>query len=178
MPSSALISCKDVGSMTRRCFAFGMTSVAIPTGALIALSQEQSADPWPASDLMAPLELAKVLNSSNKARPTIVCVAFPVLYRKRHIIHAEFAGPGNKPEGIEDLKSASAKLDKNADVVLYCGCCPMVRCPNIRPAYRTMKELGFSKVRVLNLSDSFHTDWVAKSYPVEEQLGVPISAPR
>jgi thiosulfate/3-mercaptopyruvate sulfurtransferase len=177
LPSSTAISCKDVGCMTRRGFAFAMTCVAIPTRALTALTEEQGADPWPTSDLMAPLELAKILNSS-KARPAILCVAFPVLYRKRHIIHAEFAGPGNKPEGIEDLKSASAKLDKNTEVVLYCGCCPMVRCPNIRPAYRTMKELGFSKVRVLNLADSFHTDWVSRGYPVEEQLGVPISAPR
>jgi thiosulfate/3-mercaptopyruvate sulfurtransferase len=155
-----------------------MSSATAMTRRLAASAETQSADPWLKTDLMAPVELAKILNSSERARPAIFCVAFPVMYRQKHIIHAEFAGPGNKPEGIEDLKSAAAKLAKNADIVIYCGCCPMVQCPNIRPAYRALKELGFSKVRVLDLPQNFHTDWVSKSYPVEEQLGVPISAPR
>jgi hypothetical protein len=43
----------------------------------------------------------------------------------------------------------------------------MEKCPNIRPAYQTLKELGFSHVRVLNLHTNFHVDWSAKGYPVE-----------
>jgi thiosulfate/3-mercaptopyruvate sulfurtransferase len=164
--------------MTRRCFAFTLTSATISAARLTASAEEQNAEPWPKADLIAPVELAKILNSSDRVRPTIFCVAFPALYRQRHIIHAEFAGPGNKQQGIEDLKAASAKLAKNSDIVIYCGCCPMAQCPNIRPAYRALKELGFSKVRVLDLPQNFHTDWVSKSYPVEEQLGVPVSAPR
>jgi hypothetical protein len=101
-------------------------------------------------------------------------VAFPVLYRQRHIIHAEYAGPANSAEGIELLKKAAAKLQKNEEIVIYCGCCPMADCPNIRPAYSTLAELGFTHVKVLDLATNFHTDWVAKGYPVEDQLGVPI----
>jgi hypothetical protein len=43
----------------------------------------------------------------------------------------------------------------------------MVKCPNIRPAYRTLKELGFTHVRVLSLATNLHTDWVSKDFPVE-----------
>ena len=82
-------------------------------------------------------------------------------------MHAINAGPTSKPEGIEALKTAVAKLPKDADLVIYCGCCPMVKCPNIRPAYRTLKELGFKHLRVLSLPTNLHTDWVSKDYPSE-----------
>jgi rhodanese-related sulfurtransferase len=136
-------------------------------------SENPPANPWPDSDLMAPADLAARLNST-KPRPHIFCVAFPVLYRQRHIIHAEYAGPGNKPEGIAALKAAAASLPKDVEIVIYCGCCPMVKCPNVRPAYRTLKDAGFQNVRVLNIPENFHADWVAKGYPVEAEVGVPV----
>jgi hypothetical protein len=89
-----------------------------------------------------------------------------VLYRQKHIPHAIFAGPGNKPEGVAALRMAVNKLPPSAEIVIYCGCCPMKDCPNIRPAYRNVKELGFDGVRVLDLQTNFHTDWVAKGYPI------------
>ena len=60
-----------------------------------------------------------------------------------------------------------ANLPKNADIVLYCGCCPMDRCPNIRPAYSALRELGFQHVRVLNIPTNMHVDWFGKGYPAE-----------
>jgi hypothetical protein len=65
------------------------------------------------------------------------------------------------------LKRASANVPKNADIVIYCGCCPMDKCPNVRPAYRALKELGFTNVRVLSLPTNIHTDWDSKDYPSE-----------
>jgi hypothetical protein len=35
------------------------------------------------------------------------------------------------------------------------------------PAYGALKELGFSKIRVLILPTNFETDWVEKGYPIE-----------
>jgi hypothetical protein len=61
-----------------------------------------------------------------------------------------------------------ADLPKDADIVVYCGCCPMVKCPNIRPAYRTLKELGFTHIRVLDVPTNMHDDWYAKNYPSED----------
>ena len=99
--------------------------------------------------------------------PVVVSVAFPVLYRGKHIAHAIDAGPGSKPEGIALLKKAVAQLPKDADLVIYCGCCPMVKCPNVRPAYRTLKEMGFTHIRVLDIPTNMHTDWYTKNYPTE-----------
>jgi thiosulfate/3-mercaptopyruvate sulfurtransferase len=131
----------------------------------ICFGQEATTEPWGSGDVLQPAELAQVIQSGKA--PIILSVAFPVLYRGRHIVHAVNAGPTSKPEGIEALKNAVANLPKNADIVIYCGCCPMVKCPNIRPAYRTLKELGFTHVRVLSLSTNLHTDWVGKDYPSE-----------
>jgi rhodanese-related sulfurtransferase len=150
--------------MTRRVLfsSFGLLA-AFPKDIWSAAEQ---ADPWTPSELILPAQLAEVLKT-HSGQPHIVCVAFPVLYRTRHIAGAQFAGPTSKPEGVASLKQAVAQLPKNADIVLYCGCCPMVRCPNIRPAYRTLKELGFTRVRVLSLPDDFRRDWEDKGYPVE-----------
>lgn len=127
--------------------------------------QEAASNPWAAGELLQPSELAQAMQSDHA--PIILSVAFPVLYRGRHILHAINAGPTSKPEGIEALKNAVANLPKDADIVIYCGCCPMVKCPNIRPAYRTLKELGFTHVRVLSLATNFHEDWASKNYPSE-----------
>jgi hypothetical protein len=128
-------------------------------------AQQAVSDPWAAGELLQPADLAKAIQSGKA--PVILSVAFPVLYKGKHIVHAINAGPTSKPEGLAALKDAVAKLPKDADLVIYCGCCPMVKCPNIRPAYRTLKELGFTHVRVLSLATNLHTDWVSKDFPVE-----------
>ncbi len=129
-------------------------------------SEETKFDPWSKAGLIEPAELVKLLNARNKTLH-IICVTFPVLYRQKHIPQAQFAGPTNKPEGIAALRSAVQPLPRNAQIVLYCGCCPMKDCPNIRPAYRILMEMSFEDARVLDLPTNFHTDWVAKGYPVE-----------
>lgn len=126
---------------------------------------QQAGDPWAKAELMEPKALVAELHSAKP--PVILCAAFPVLYRSKRIPHALEAGPGNKAEGLAILKRAVAKLPKDADIVVYCGCCPMEKCPNIRPAYRTLKELGFTHVRVLDIPTNMHADWFGKGYPVE-----------
>src|SRR6185437_8252220 len=118
---------------------------------------------WSKAELVEPATLAREITSAKP--PTVLCVAFPVLYRSKHIPHAIGAGPGSKPGGIALLKQAVAHLPKNADLVIYCGCCPMVRCPNVRPAYQTLKEMGFTHVRVLDIPTNMHTDWFTQGYP-------------
>jgi thiosulfate/3-mercaptopyruvate sulfurtransferase len=127
---------------------------------------ETISDPWSKSELIEPADLLKWLRTDEKALD-IICVTFPVLYRQKHIPHAQLAGPTNKPEGITTLRTVVQALPRNDQIVIYCGCCPMKNCPNIRPAYAVLKELGFKRIGVLNLPTSFHTDWVAKGYPVE-----------
>lgn len=132
--------------------------------ATLCLCQE-TADPWPKTAVVEPAALAQILQSGKA--PIVISVAFPVLYRAKHIVHAIDAGPGSKPEGLDALKKAVAGLPKDADIVVYCGCCPMLKCPNIRPAYRTLKELGFTHIRVLSIPTNMHDDWYVKDYPSE-----------
>lgn len=132
--------------------------------AAICLAQE-TGDPWAKSDLIEPATLVKALESAQP--PVILCAGFPPLYRSRRIPHAIWAGPGSKAEGIALLKKAAAGLPKDADIVVYCGCCPMDRCPNIRPAYRALRGMGFRHVRVLNIPTNMHVDWFDKGYPAE-----------
>lgn len=119
----------------------------------------------PSEDFLEPAALVKQLEGSKP--PVIFSVAFPVLYRSRHIVHAIESGPGSKPEGLAALRKKLAEYPKDADIVIYCGCCPMDKCPNLRPAYRLLKDAGFTRVRVLNIPTNMHTDWYSKNYPSE-----------
>jgi rhodanese-related sulfurtransferase len=135
---------------------------------IVCLAQ-QGSDPWTMEELVAARTFAAELAQSHKPAK-IIAVAFPVLYRQRHIAGAVYAGPGNKAEGIEALKKEVAGVSKDADIVLYCGCCPMDKCPNIRPAYKALKEMGYSRVRVLNIPNNMHNDWYTKKYPSEPAM--------
>ena len=83
--------------------------------ATLSLCQDAS-DPWTKSEVLEPAALASLMKDSKS--PTVLCVAFPVLYHLKHISHSSFAGPGSKPEGIEMLKKAVASLPKDTDLRL------------------------------------------------------------
>ena len=136
--------------------------------ALIGLQTVAAAsDPWTDADLIQPKQLAERIADKNAKQPTILYVGFGVLYRSRHVAGAKFAGPCSKPEGLELLKRAVASLSHDDEIVIYCGCCPFVRCPNIRPAFRALREMGFHNVKVVPMPTNFHDDWDAKGYPTD-----------
>ncbi len=139
-----------------------MRIIAFTLLAVVCVAKD-AIDPWKRAEVVEPSTLARDLKSANP--PIVFSVAFPVLYRSRHVLHAIEAGPGSKPEGLEALKKAAAGYPRDADIVIYCGCCPMTKCPNVRPAYRALKDMGFTRVRVLNIPTNMHTDWFAKDYP-------------
>src|SRR5258706_14620039 len=114
------------------------TFLLIALVATLCLCQDAN-DPWAKSEVLQTTVLADLIKGPKP--PTVICVAFPVLYHLKHISHASFAGPGSKPEGIEMLKKAVANFPKAADLVIYCGCCPMGKSPNIRPAYSGLNEM-------------------------------------
>jgi thiosulfate/3-mercaptopyruvate sulfurtransferase len=145
-----------------------ITTAALGLVIPLALVSQSTGDPWLASSVLEPPALAKLLTAPAGKPPAIFAVAFPVLYNSKHLPHAVFAGPGSKPEGIEALKKAAAGLPSDADIVLYCGCCPMTQCPNIRPAYQALKGMGFTHIRVLDIPTNMATDWFGKGYPFEE----------
>ena len=87
------------------------------------------------------------------------------MFDQAHIPGAVYAGPGSTPAGIQSLESVVASLPKDKSIVLYCGCCPWSRCPNVGPAYSRLHKLGFTRVKVLYMANNFGDDWVTKGYP-------------
>jgi hypothetical protein len=143
--------------------ALGRSAVILLLACLAAVSADE---PWSKQELLEPSVLAAAMKKGKK--PVIISVAFPVLYRQRHILGALDAGAASKPEGIEALKKLVANTPKDAEVVIYCGCCPMDKCPNVRPAFAALKQMGYTKVRVLHLPTSASADWYSKDYPSEK----------
>lgn len=127
-----------------------------------------AADPWTASQTIQPAALAAEIQQKENPRPQVIYVGVRTLYNGAHIPGAVFQGPGSSPEGIAALKNFASTLPRNSQVVLYCGCCPLEKCPNIRPAFRALQEMGFKNVRVLILPTSFAVDWVQKGYSIEK----------
>lgn len=152
--------------LSRRCLVFRAASTGF---AFKAVSHEQAGDPWAQSQMIQPAALAQLLQG-NGSKPTVISVAFPALYRQRHIRNALAAGPTSKPEGLALLMRTVAAIPKDRDLVIYCGCCPMEHCPNVRPAYSELKNLGFRNVKVLQLRTNLHTDWTEKGYPVASSV--------
>lgn len=130
------------------------------------LSGIEAQTPWKQSDLIQPQQAAAELRSGTNV-PAVLFVGFPVLYRGAHIPSAVLAGPCSKPEGIAKLKKAVAGFSRNRKIIIYCGCCPFVKCPNVRPAYAALHDMGFSNVQVLELDTNFHTDWIEKGLPTK-----------
>lgn len=142
-----------------------------PGSSSVRAAAQQSAPPpsdqeIPASQTIQPDELNKEL--AGKSKPIVVCVAPRFLYDGAHIPAALFHGPASRPEGLADLRQWAQGVPRDANIVLYCGCCPLTRCPNVRPALAALREMNFTHVRVLWLPKDFHTDWIEKGYPVEK----------
>jgi hypothetical protein len=77
-------------------------------------------------------------------------------------------GPANDPQNLEKFKAYLKNVKKDKQVVIYCGCCPFDRCPNIRPAFKVLKEMGFKNAKLLNIPQNVKTDWLDKDYPSED----------
>lgn len=121
----------------------------------------------PASMLLQPEELIRLLQAPSAEKPLILQVGSRVLFDQAHIPHSEFAGPGMQDAGAQLLRNRVAKLPRKTFIVLYCGCCPWNRCPNVGPAYKLLLDMGFTHVKVLYLAENFGADWVNKGFPVE-----------
>jgi hypothetical protein len=122
------------------------------------------ADELTPNDTVKPEQV--VQNANN---PLLIHVGFSVLYRAAHITRSEYAGPASTAEGIEALKKMVAGQPLGQEIVLYCGCCPFDKCPNVRPAFAALRELGYTNVKVIMLPENLKTDWIDKGYPTEKR---------
>ncbi|HWZ15402.1 MAG TPA: hypothetical protein VNW95_09210 [Mucilaginibacter sp.] len=120
------------------------------------------ANPWTARQLMEPGELATALNSPNTGKPVIFNIG-----AVEDIKGAKHIGAVSKTETLESFKKALYGLPRDTKIVIYCGCCPFAKCPNIRPAFSLLAGLGFTNIKVLDLPVNLKTNWRDKGYPME-----------
>jgi hypothetical protein len=120
---------------------------------------------WTEAQVMTPEQLLQELSAPIK--PTVVAVTFKQLYEHAHVPGALYFGPGQSPVTIANLKQWAERQPKDEEIVLYCGCCPWPDCPNIRSPFALLKDLGFTKLRVVKIETDFRRSWVEKKYPVE-----------
>ena len=152
------------------CAALPLATVRHPAQSGAA-SQEKTVDPWTSEQVLYAADVLHALGAAkNGDAPTIVYVGFRTLFEGGHIPGATFHGTASKEEGLAELKRWIAPLPRATNLIIYCGCCPFDRCPNIRPAYKALQEMGFSRLRVLVLPKSFASDWVEKGYPIQKGL--------
>jgi thiosulfate/3-mercaptopyruvate sulfurtransferase len=120
----------------------------------------------PAAELLQPDELEQILRSTGREKPLILQVGSHVLYAEAHIPESEYIGAAGQDAGLRALQERVKGLERSQFIILYCGCCPWNKCPNIRAAYQQLHVLGFTRIKVLYLATDFGADWVNKGYPI------------
>jgi len=121
----------------------------------------------PDSQFLYAEALAHIMQASTGEKPLILQVGSHMLFAEGHIAGSEYIGPGSQPSGLLQLQNRVRSLSRKKFIVIYCGCCPWSHCPNLGPAYATLREMGFTNVKALYLPYNFGADWAAKGYPVE-----------
>jgi hypothetical protein len=114
-------------------------------------------DNWTQKDLIEPAALAAILAKQ------------PLIYNigvVENIKGAKNLGAASEKENLERLRKTLSGLSKTSSVVVYCGCCPFSRCPNIRPAVAMLKSMGFTNGKLLNIPTNVKKDWIDKGYPL------------
>ncbi|MBZ5670850.1 MAG: rhodanese-like domain-containing protein [Acidobacteriia bacterium] len=145
------------------------TAFLLTMFAATGLKAADSANPWTRSDLVTAAQLNSQLPAVKAGKVILIHVGFRVLYNQGHIPGSQYAGPGVKPEGLVALRKLVEKLPRSPEIVIYCGCCPSEECPNIRPAFRALRQMGFSNLKVLDIPLGLETDWAAKGYPLTRE---------
>lgn len=135
------------------------TNAQTSPGKLIGLEKNVV---WTPNDLIEPAELAATIIKPGTAQPVIFNIG-----AVEDIKGAVHIGAANKSENLKQLNKLAERLPKGKMVVIYCGCCPFGKCPNVAPAFTDLKKQGLTQVKVLNLPVNLKTNWISKGYPLE-----------
>jgi len=129
----------------------------------LSVSAQNQTEPWTQQQLLEPADLAKVLDSPESPQPIIFCVGPQAIIKNSIDI-----GPTGKQENLNKLEKELEKLPKDANIVIYCGCCPFKNCPNVRPAFDLLNKMKFENQKLLDLKQNVKVDWIDKGYPMSD----------
>ena len=129
------------------------------SGVLLSSGEE----PWRTDQLMEPADLAQLINDPRMPQPILFSIGPSAVIKNSIDI-----GAVNDKVNWEKLRLELAKLSPDAQVVIYCGCCPFNHCPNIRPAFTLMNEMKLTNHKLLNLTKNIKVNWIDNGYPVND----------
>jgi thiosulfate/3-mercaptopyruvate sulfurtransferase len=132
------------------------------------MDAQLSATTVPQAQQVQPAELQHMLTAGGADRPLMLQVGSHVMFAQAHIAGSIYAGPGSQESGLQMIEKAVVTVPKGKLIVIYCGCCPWIKCPNIGPAFKKLHELGFTNVKALYIANNFGDDWVARGYSVDK----------
>ncbi|MDQ6761995.1 MAG: rhodanese-like domain-containing protein [Bacteroidota bacterium] len=126
-------------------------------------SSAQNPENWTKDQLIEPAALAKsIYTKQNDA--TIFSVGPGAV-----IPNSVDIGMVKEEANMNKFKEAVDKLPKDAHIVIYCGCCPFEKCPNVRPAIAYLKDQLYTNYYLLDLATNIKMDWIDKGYPVVKE---------
>jgi len=130
-----------------------------------ALADHKPASSIPESALVQPADFASTVTASGAPGVLVLQVGFRKAYAQAHIPGSEYVGAASDDDGLQALRQRVAKLSPQDPIVIYCGCCPWRKCPNIAAAYDALQQLGYKNVKVIYIAEDFGTNWVDKGFP-------------
>lgn len=117
---------------------FAMAFIAF---AFHKVSVKRGDEPWTQNQLLEPADLVKVLTDANSPQPTIYSIGpMPIIKNSIDI------GSAVEKDNLKKMEQDLGKLSKDANIVIYCGCCPFNKCPNIRPAFTLLNERALKTI--------------------------------
>ena len=125
------------------------------------VSAQNSSRPWTDAQLQDPEALANILRNPKVQQPLIFNIG-PM----ENIKGAVNIGPTKNKSNLDKLRQALLKEPKDRPIIIYCGCCPIRVCPNIRPAFELLNEMKFTKAKLLNLEHNLKANWIDEGFPM------------
>ncbi len=116
-------------------------------------------EPWKDSQLMSPAALQQRLTDKTAAAPLILSIGPGAVIKG-----SEDIGAAHEDSNMVKFRQRLSSIPWNKELIIYCGCCPFVHCPNIRPAFAVLNEMKFTNARLLNIAHNIKTDWISKGY--------------
>ncbi len=139
------------------------TLLMVTSLVFISFKKQQREEPWKQEQLLNPSELAKTINATKAKQPYIYSIGPGATIKSSIDI-----GTAQDMKNLNKLKQQLSRLPKDANIVIYCGCCPFQHCPNIRPAFTLLNEMKFTNQKLLSLQHNIRVDWIDKGFPVNK----------